>query len=89
VISSPNHINITVPAVSVIMISTNAQPAEGGQDAGPAEDQGQAPGWSRRWATVNQRVQRVILRRPTRLLAELLHRVETTVISCMMIEALI
>ena len=89
VMSSPNHISITVPAVSVIMIST--MPSQLRLERTPCrlKTNVRPQAWSSPRATVSQRVQRVIFRRPNSpsLLSSFI-RVETTVISCMMIEAL-
>src|SRR6059058_5776677 len=90
VISSPNHISITVPAVRVTMIPTMPNQSRFVRTPCRLKTSVRPHAWSRPRATVSQRVQRVILRRPysPSLLSSLM-RVETTVISCMMIEALI
>ncbi len=89
VISSPNHISITVPAVSVTMISTTPNQLRLVSTPWRLKTNVSPHACSRPSATVSQRVQRVIFRRPNSpsLLSSFM-RLETTVISCMMIEAL-
>ena len=90
VINSPNHISITVPAVSVTMIPTMPnQLMLLLRTPWRLKTSVRPQACSRPSATVNHRVQRVILRRPNSpSLLNSFIRVETTVISCMMIEAL-
>ena len=90
VISSPNHISMTVPAVRVNMMATIwNQPSDPLSTPWRLKRMVSPQAWSRPSPTVSQRVQRVILRLPNSpsLLSSFM-RVETTVISCMMIEAL-